>query len=186
MDTKNLARRVGLNFLTGAGFWVSVLVFNLILTATIGIQINDQVRELGQGFSAVLAEPFILVGALISLAVSGALVYFWVFARRWIAKPLKITLKPAQKVQTKHKIGLFLTFVMVGSLTWITFYGLNEFLGGLSPNADLANPETLLTGDPVLIVGTVIGVTILGIVVSILGRAFVPTQKFADTLTRDH
>ena len=178
-----IGQRIALNFVVGAGFIASVLVVNLILTAIIGVQLANSIMDLG----GVLQGNFMLtITAIISLGITGLLVYVWVMLRSRIAKILKVTVTTATKISSQHKIAYVLTFVGVGALWWIALFGFTEFASGLT-DVDVTDLNTLIsaiqTGNIMLLLIAVGGLVVLGLVVALLGRAFSPTQKVVEKVT---
>lgn len=62
-----------------------------------------------------------------------------------------------------------------GVVTAVIFYGLNQLLAGLSPDANLADVNTLLgaitTFNPMLLIGAILGLAVVGFLIIKIGRA---------------
>jgi len=179
---KDIGKRFALNFLVGAGFIASILVVNLLLGAITLEPLTNSIRDLG---GIAQGNVMLTVIALISLGITGVLIYLWVKARRTIAHYLGVTVTTMAKMSHQHKIAYVLTFVGVGALWWIALFGFTEFASGVT-DVDVLDLSTLVSGDPMSTIIGVIGLVFLGLIVTLLGRAFSPTMKVMDTVTRNH
>lgn len=182
----SLKNRIALNFVVGAGFLATVLVVQALLGAVVSFELVNSIRDLTGAFN----NPTLFGTAIISFAISGSLIIFWAHARRWIGKPLSVNVQAPQKLQTQHKVALIFTIIGVGIITSIIFYGFNEAVAGISPNANINDLGTLMTaiseGNFLVVIGAVIAILIFGILVAFVGRLIAPTQKLADTVSFHH
>lgn len=179
---KGIGKRIALNFIVGAGFIASILVVNVVLVAITLAPLTNAISDLG---GIAQGNIMLTVVALISLGITGVLIYVWVMARRTIAHYLGVTVTTMAKMSHQHKIAYVLTFVGVGALWWIALFGFTEFVSGVT-DVNVLDLSTLISGDPVSTGVAIIGLVFLGLIVTLLGRAFSPTMKVMDTVTRNH
>ena len=186
----NSVKHLLLYLIIGGGFVATVTLVQAILFATVGLSLASSIRDLTSGVVSIFSTPMIFVTAFVDLAILGGLVYVWARLHRPIAMKLGISVAPAQKLMTKAKIALVLTFVAVGIVTYVTFLGFNEAIAGIGSDVQFDDVTslytTLLAGDLLGFGVAVIGYIILGIIVVFLGRLFTSAGHVAEKLTKDH
>lgn len=149
-----------------------VFVAGLVLGAIAGainIDPNGGLMAFGQSFANF--DILGIIFGVISFIVLGFLV--WVFAIIGIKIRKAVGNKETEISFSKRPfvMALFAT----GVVTAVIFYGFNQLLAGISPDANLADVNTLLgaitTFNPMLLVGAILGLSIVGYLIIKIGRA---------------
>ena len=183
-----LRGELGLNFVTGALFILAQLIFLAGLGMVVGTEIgNGDLNALGKGIGSY--DYKLVVITIMSFAITGILIYGFAHARKHLAKHFGLETMSAPQVQSKKKVALFLTFLLVGIFTSLIFYGFNQFIDGLSPNNNINSLNSLwnalITGNPVLIIAVFLTITTFGYIVGYLGRVINPVQEKLPKFTKE-
>ena len=174
----------GLNFIVGGGFFITSLFATMIIGSILGIQLHGTTEDLGTAVGTM--NPILAMTVILSFIVTGSLVWMWAHLRVWIGKKVlgmeSVGAEP--KVETRKKIGLIVTIILLGIITSVIMVGFNGFIAKFSPNADIANPMTLWTAlaqyNLILLVTVVITMMVLGAIVTGLGHWIESIQKKVD------
>ena len=176
---------IGLNFFTGTGFIVSVIVAQAVLSAVAGVELSNSIRDLT---AIARGEVMLFTLAFVSFAITGFLVWAWVRIRKAVAPKFGFHVEQPQSVPTNHKLAWILTYVGVGIATFVFFYGFEEAVKGIDPTAQINGVgqlfDAISTQNPIVIAGYVGMFIVLGFVVSGLGQLFHPIHRIADAITK--
>ena len=155
---------------TGAGIayvFVAGLILGLIANS-VGIDTMIGLQAFGQSFANFDVLGIVL--GIISFLILGFLV--WVFAI--VGIKIRRALGSKEQEISFSKRPFILALFLTGIVTAVVFYGLNEILAGLSPDANLTDVSTLLsaitTFNPMLLIGTILGLAVVGYLVIKIGR----------------
>ena len=173
-----------LNFIVGAGFFITSLVSTMIVGSLLGIPLRGTTEDIGTAASTM--NPMLAFTTVLSFVITGLLVGVWAHGRVMIGKNVlgieNIGAEP--KFETRKKLGLLVTIILLGIITSVIMVGFNGFISKFSPNADIANPITLWTAlaqyDLLLLVSTILTMMGLGVIVTILGHLIHPIQNKVD------
>jgi hypothetical protein len=175
-----LRGELGLNFITGGLYILTQLIVMAFVGMLVGMEIdNGSLQALGKGVGTY--DYKLVLITILTFSITGLLIYGFAHLRKHISKHFGLETKPAPVVQTKRKLALFVTFLLVGILTSIIFYGFNQFISGLSPNNNINSLnslwDALVAGKPVLIIAIFLTITAFGYIVGYLGKAIHPVQE---------
>ena len=177
MEKSETARKAGLNFTIGVGFVITALVAQLGVGAIMGQRLSGTINDIGTGFGS--GDLALLGTAILSMLVTGFLVFIWTKLRKHIAIIFHLQVKTPE-VHTKHRIAFVITLIVMGIITSLVFYGFSEFIRGISPDNDLSSIGALLdavvTMNPMLIVGVFFTLMVFGTLVTWLGTIIAPVE----------
>lgn len=184
-DTK---KHILLYFMVGAGFGITAFIANAVLFVTLGVQLTNSTKNLFEG--AFSANPLLFITAFISLAVTGLLLVLWASLAPVIGKPLGVHVTPPQKIKTEHKIGMVLTLVGLGIVTWTIIYGFNQAILGYDDSVNINDPfvlwNAITSQNLVLVIASFLAIMFFGAVLAVLTKAIHGTQVIADKLAMNH
>lgn len=148
-----------------------VFVAGLILgflADSVGVNTMGGLEAFGTSFASFDILGIIL--GLVSFIILGLLV--WIFAIVGI-KIRKAMGNKETELNFKNRPFILALFI-TGIVTAVVFYGANQVLAGISPNADLTNVNTLLNAivefNPMLLVGAIAGLAVVGYLIIKIGR----------------
>ena len=184
----DLKRKILLYFIIGAGFSITVFIANAILFATLGVQLTNSTKNLFEG--VFTANPLLFFTAFISLAVTGILLVIWAYLAPNVGKIIGVHVNQSQKLETKHKLGMVLTLIGIGIVTWTIIYGFNQAILGFDDTVNINDPMVLwsaiVSQNIVLVIASFLAIMFFGAVLALLTKAIHPTQAIADKLTMNH
>lgn len=174
------AKTFVLNFMVGAGFFITSLFVTTLIGSMLGLQLRGTLSDLGTAVGTW--NPALAFSVVLSFLITGFLVWLWAKSRMVIGTKLlgmeRLGVEP--KVETRKKLGLLATIIVLGIITSVIMVAFNGFIASISPTVDLSNPTTLVTAlaqyNIVLLISVIITVMFLGTIVTLLGHWIEPIQ----------
>jgi len=156
----------GIVFVVVAGLVLGVLAMMIQFGENGGGLMLSSITELTNAF--VTFQPVAILIGLIAFFVLGILI--WVFGIIGVEIRKRLGAMPTEKISFDKRPAL-LAFLIAGIITVVIFAGLQAILTGVTqdPDVDLTDIMTLFdavaTGNPLLFIGGIIGLTIIGFLV---------------------